>query len=215
MRKRGWLPGLLMLLAAGAAGAAELGVRVADREGRPVADAVVVLQRRGGGPDAPAPATHNVDQKDLTFLPYVQLFRPGDAVVFHNSDTTRHHVYSFSPARTFEFVLAPGQSATPLRLEKPGVVAVGCNIHDGMISYLFVSDAPWMARSGDDGEVAFTGLPAGRYDVRVWHPRLPPARAQPGQEGVALAQDDQRALSFVLRLLPDLRRPGDHERVHY
>jgi plastocyanin len=216
MRKRGWLPGLLMLLAAGAAGAAELGVRVADREGRPVADAVVVLQRRGGGgPDAPAPATHNVDQKDLTFLPYVQLFRPGDAVVFHNSDTTRHHVYSFSPARSFEFVLAPGQSGAPLTLEAPGVVAVGCNIHDGMISYLYVSDAPWMARSGADGRVRFDGLPAGEYDVQVWHPRLPPMGAPPGQTGVALAADARPTLTFSLRLLPDLRRPGNHEQTHY
>lgn len=216
MRGAELLAGLLVLLAAGKAWAAGLDVRIADRQARPVEDAVVVLRRHGGGgPGAPAPTTHDVDQKDLTFLPYVQLFRPGDAVVFHNSDRTRHHVYSFSPARSFEFVLAPGQSATPLVLEKPGVVAVGCNIHDGMISYLYVSDAPWTARSGADGRVRFDGLPAGEYDVQVWHPRLPPMRTPPGQAGVALAADARPTLSFSLRLLPDLRRPGDHEHAQY
>jgi plastocyanin len=216
MRGSTLLAGWLVLLAAGQARAAGLDVRIVDRQARPVEDAVVVLRRHGGGgPDAPAPTTHNVDQKNLTFLPYVQLFRPGDAVVFHNSDSTRHHVYSFSPARSFEFVLAPGQSAAPLTLEKPGVVAVGCNIHDGMISYLYVSDALWLGRTGADGRARFDGLPAGKYDVQVWHPRLPPMRTPPGQDGVTLAADARPTLSFAVRLLPDLRRPGNHERVHY
>ena len=216
MRTPGWLSGLLLLACAGTACAAELAVQVVDRQGRPVQDAVVVLQRRdGGGTPAPAPATRNVDQRQLTFLPYVELFRVGDAVIFHNSDSTRHHVYSFSPAKSFEFVLAPGASAAPLRLDTPGVVAVGCNIHDGMISYLFVTDAPWALRSGRDGKVLFAGLPAGAFAVRVWHPRLPPARPQPGQEGVALAAGDRRALAFPLTLMPDLRRPGDREHAHY
>jgi hypothetical protein len=108
-----------------------------------------------------------------------------------------------------------GDNVQVLTLEAPGVVAVGCNIHDGMISYLYVSDAPWMARSGADGRVRFDGLPAGEYDVQVWHPRLPPMGAPPGQTGVALAADARPTLTFSLRLLPDLRRPGNHEQTHY
>lgn len=210
----GW--GLLALLAAGVTNAAQLAITVADRHGKPVADAVVSLLRRdGGGPHAGTTAAHTVDQKDLTFIPYVEVFRPGDTVVFHNSDHTRHHVYSFSPAKTFEYVIAPQQAAPPLKLDRTGVIAVGCNIHDNMISYLYVTDAPWFARTDATGRVQFADLPAGAYDVRVWHPRLPPARPDLVQEGVVLGADERRQLPFALNLLPDLRFQFDREHTHY
>jgi plastocyanin len=140
-------------------GAAELTVRIADSRGAPVADAVVTVVPRAGNATPPiarqsAPGTKIIDQKDETFIPYVETFRPGDNVIFHNSDHTRHHVYSFAPARQFEFVLAPGESSVPLQLDHTGIVAVGCNIHDQMITYFYVSDAPWIARSGADGRVS-------------------------------------------------------------
>src|SRR5438046_1325265 len=121
-----------MLLPVSAA-AAELKVAVRDGHGHPVADAVVSVTdvSASSTPQRVAwPATTRIiDQKDLAFVPYLQIFRPGDSVVFRNSDRTRHHVYSFSATRQFEFVLAPGESSGTLRLDKLGVVAVGCNIH--------------------------------------------------------------------------------------
>ena len=36
-----------------------------------------------------------------------------------------------------------------------------------MITYLYVSDAPWIAHSGVDGQTIFHDLPAGAYNVRV------------------------------------------------
>jgi plastocyanin len=214
MYAMGW--GLLALFASGMASAAQLAVTVADREGKPVGDAVVSLLRQdGAGPHAAAPSTHTIDQKDLTFIPYVEVFRPGDRVVFHNSDHTRHHVYSFSPAKTFEYVIAPEQAAPPLKLDRTGVIAVGCNIHDSMISYLYVTDASWFARTDASGRVQFGDLPAGAYDVRVWHPRLPPARPDLVQEGVVLGADERRQVPFALTLLPDLRFQFDREHTRY
>jgi len=149
MRKDWLVPAIVALLACRAATAAGMVVQVTDQQGRPVPDAVVTGRPHAGAQTVPARAAqvHVIDQKDLMFHPYVELLRPGDTVVFRNSDGTRHHVYSFSPAKAFEFVLAPGQSSPPMTLAKPGVVAVGCNIHDQMASYLVVSDAPWIAIS--------------------------------------------------------------------
>lgn len=213
---RNILLGLLAWCAGGMAMAAQLSVGVTDRHGQPVADAVITLLRRdGAAPGAAAPATHAIDQKDLTFLPYVEVFHPGDAVVFHNSDRTRHHVYSFSPVKTFEFVIAPGQAAPALKLERTGVVAVGCNIHDQMISYLYVTDAPWAAKTDASGRVRFDGLPEGAYDVRVWHPRLPPARPDLVQAGVVLAGGESRQLPFQVELRPDPRFQFDREHTRY
>jgi plastocyanin len=216
MRKTAWLLALLAPLAM-VAHAAGLSVRIVDGHGAPVADAVVTVVSRVAAPAASAqpPRTRVIDQKNLTFVPYIEVFRPGDSVVFRNSDNTRHHVYSFSPAKAFEFVLAPGQSSAPLALDKSGVVAVGCNIHDRMIAYLYISDAPWVAQSGAEGKVSFDGLPAGAYEVRVWQPRLRPNKPDLAQTATVLADADPQTLTFTLSLLPDPRTQFDREHTSY
>jgi len=211
---RKWIvPMLCALLAAAPAAAAGLVVRITDGRGHPVPDAVVTLARSGGAAATPArraPIVRVIDQKNLTFLPYIEVFRPGDAVVFRNSDRTRHHVYSFSRAKSFEFVLAPGQSSPPLTLDKAGVVAVGCNIHDQMAAYLFVTDAPSVARSRSDGSAMFGELAPGTYDVRAWHPRQRPGRVAVATADVAASAAPATA-TITLSLLPD---PGQMDRAH-
>lgn len=208
---------LVLALWAGNASAGELTVAVADGSGKPVADAVVMLRPLGdqAGPAPSKPARRYVDQRDLMFVPYLLVFRPGDEVVFRNSDATRHHVYSFSPARTFEFVLVPAQSSPPLKLDKPGAIAVGCNIHDQMIAYLYVTDAPWRVQTGASGKAAFDALPAGDYEIRVWQPRLRPGRTDPVQKVTIAAAGPAKTLAVPLRLLPDPRLQAGREHVHY
>ena len=209
-----WLALLMAVqgVAVGKEGALE--VQVADARGAPVADAIVSLRLRGGGnAPAPAPVRHTIDQKNLAFVPSLEVVRPGDEVVFRNSDGTRHHVYSFSPAAKFEFVLAPRDSSPPLRLERTGVVAVGCNIHDSMIAWLYVTDAPWTARTGADGRARFDGLPPGDYEVRAWQPRLRPGRGEPTRNAT-VAADASASVSFALTLLPPPPRTG-HDHMQY
>ena len=212
---------LLALLAwtmpawANPAAASDLSVTVLDAGGAPVADAVVTVRAvdRPAG-TAPSPVRRTIDQQALAFIPYLEVFRPGDEVVFRNSDRTRHHVYSFSPVKSFEFVLAPRESSPPQPLPDTGVVAVGCNIHDQMITYLYVTDAPWFARTGADGKARFDGLRAGDYEVRAWQPRLRPGRAEPMQR-VSLGADGGKALRFPLALLPDPRGKPGREHARY
>jgi plastocyanin len=208
----------LCILAALPAGAADLRVLVTDQRGLPVADAVVgVLLPPGAKPPPPSPPrVHTVNQVALTFVPYLEVLRPGDQVVFHNGDRTRHHVYSFSAAKSFEFMLSPGQSSAPLVLDRAGVIAVGCNIHDSMINYLYVSDAPWIARTGADGVATIGGVPAGSgYRVQAWQPRLRPGRAPSMEENLSLAEGAPKQLAFRLSLLPDTRRQPDREKARY
>jgi plastocyanin len=206
------------LLAAAPAAAAGLVVRLTDGKGHPVPDVVLTLVARDSTSVAPrhrAPMVRVIDQKNLMFLPYIEVFRPGDAVVFRNSDRTRHHVYSFSQAKAFEFVLAPGQSSPPLTLDKAGVVAVGCNIHDQMAAYLVVTDAPSVARSGSDGNATFDALAPGTYDVRAWHPRQRPGRAATATVAVAGASASPATVTLTLSLLPDPRQQMDREHMQY
>jgi plastocyanin len=215
--KSRWYCMVAITLLARQPGAAELTAHVTDARGKPVADAVITIVPHDGSAASPRSGaeTKTIDQKDETFIPYVEIFRPGDSVVFHNSDQTRHHVYSFAPARQFEFVLTPGQSSPPLRLEHAGAVAVGCNIHDRMITYLYISDAPWITRSAADGRATIDGLPPGEFDVRVWHPQMRPGQVDPAQSLHIADSADAKELKFSLPLLPDPRSPADRERANY
>lgn len=167
--------GTLLACALGAtpAQAATLGATVRDEGREPVADAVVYAVPL----DAPAPAppdypeTIEIDQIDKEFVPHVTAVRVGTRVSFPNRDQIRHHVYSFSEAKTFEIPLYKGVPAEPVTFGRDGEVALGCNIHDWMKAYVFVSETPWFDVTGPDGRAALE-LPAGAYRLQVWHPRL-------------------------------------------
>jgi plastocyanin len=164
---------LALLLGSRSGHAAEVQVVVEDQHGKPVADAVVLAVAadpkavvHGRGPlDA-------VDQVDKQFLPYVKAIYVGSKVRFPNKDNIRHQVYSFSPAKTFELPLYAGTEALPVQFDKPGVVVLGCNIHDWMIGYIYVSETPFFATTTAAGTATLEDLPAGDYLLRIWHPSM-------------------------------------------
>jgi plastocyanin len=168
-----------VLLVHGIARAAQVEVDVADLHGHALADAVVELE-----PAQQAAAANRlsiesiVDQRRETFLPLVTLIRKGGRVIFTNNDTTMHQVYSFSPIRQFAFEIDEGERSPPVVFEKPGVAAIGCNIHDHMITYVYVADSPWAAISGPSGRATIDGAPQGNYRATVWHPQLAPGAPQ-------------------------------------
>jgi len=146
---------------------------VNDQANQPLEDAVVIAVPEGGSVTAPVRAGREVvDQINKEFVPYVKPIVVGSQVDFPNKDNIRHHVYSFSPAKTFELPLYVGTPATPVLFDRRGVVTIGCNIHDWMIAHIYVAETPYFGKSGTDGKVRLENLPPGRYALRVWHPRL-------------------------------------------
>lgn len=112
-----------------------------------------------------------IAQHDREFIPYVTIVQTGTAIYFPNHDPFKHHVYSFSPAKTFEIKLYVGKPAQPVVFDKPGEVAIGCNIHDWMEAYVLVVDSPYFAKTGGNGRAHIANVPPGRYRLRLWHPR--------------------------------------------
>ena len=111
----------LLLAAATPLGqAAPLSVTVTDAAGKPLADAVVMLEpATGKAPVKPLPDVE-ISQAKRQFNPRVTLITVGTRVAFPNFDTVRHHVYSFSQAKTFELKLYAGVPAAPIVFDKPG-----------------------------------------------------------------------------------------------
>ena len=49
-----------------------------------------------------------------------------------------------------------GTPMTAVVFDKPGAVALGCNIHDWMIGYIYVLETPYFGKTGDHGEARLT-----------------------------------------------------------
>src|SRR5688572_25443141 len=179
--------GVHLLLAA-----ASLVVEVRDERGAPVTDAVVYAVPEG---KVPPPSRRGVvDQKNRMFVPHVMAVQTGTAVSFPNSDNVRHQVYSFSPAKRFQLPLYAGTPGAPVVFDKPGVVTVGCNIHDQMSAYIVVVDTPYFALTAG-GRAKLSGLPEGTYDVRVWYPGM---RNEPRPQSVRVGADELTSLTFQI-----------------
>jgi plastocyanin len=171
-----WLATLLTF--SGSALAARIEAYVATPAGSPVVDSAVVIEPIPAAPRARR-ATATIEQRDRELVPYVTIVQTGTAIDFPNRDPFKHHLYSFSKAKNFEIKLYAGKPSQPVVFDKPGEVALGCNIHDWMEAYVLVVDAPYFAKTGANGRALIANVPPGRYQLRLWHPQqkseLPPS----------------------------------------
>jgi plastocyanin len=153
--------------------AANVDVQVRDTAGKPLNDAVVFLESAAAKAAAKPVTGTEVAQAARQFVPSVTVVSTGSSLLFPNRDSVRHHVYSFSPAKTFELKLYTGTPANPVLFDKPGVVVLGCNIHDHMAAWVLVVDTPYFGKTSADGVVKLSNIPPGSYRLRAWHAGLP------------------------------------------
>ena len=205
--KRLLAPVLAFVFAAGLAHAqtAEIAATVTDQQGHAVVDAVLVAVPVDGNMRSPQrPRDGSIDQIDKEFLPRVTIVPVGASVTFPNHDDVRHQVYSFSPAKRFELPLYAGVPAQPIVFDKPGVVVLGCNIHDWMVGYVYVSESPFFAKTGKDGKAVLSELPARAYVVRVWHPQLEMSE-EATQKTIDVSRDRRVEAAWTVKLKREVR----------
>ena len=169
----GWAAGWLLMLVASGVAAATVEVQLSDETGKPLANAVVFLESREARQASKPLQNVMIAQAAKQFDPMVTVVTAGTSVQFPNRDKVRHHVYSFSPTKTFELKLYAGTEANPVVFDKSGIAVLGCNIHDNMAAWVVVVETPYFARSAEAGKVTLANVPAGNYRLRVWHPELP------------------------------------------
>jgi len=150
---------------------ARLAVSVVLPDGRPL-PGIVVTAYPTSVPGHPAPPVEAVmDQVNRAFDPDLLVIPLNSTVTFANSDTVSHQIYSFSPPKRFQLPLYRGKPYPPTRFDQAGLVTLGCNIHDEMLAYVVVTDAPYFGRTAADGTWS-ADVPGGPYRVSIWHPRI-------------------------------------------
>ena len=116
------------------------------------------------------------DQGGCQYTPHVFGLRTGQTLKILNPDGTLHNVHVFAKVNA-EFNEAMPKFRTELEkvFEKaePTPFAVKCDVHPWMNAWAAVFDHPYFAVTGTDGTFSIGNLPAGTYELDIWHERLP------------------------------------------
>ena len=110
-----------------------------------------------------------VDQRSKAFVPHVSVITRGTTVQFPNNDTIFHNVFAYYQAKKFDLGMYPRGAVKAVTFDKPGLVALLCNVHSDMSAYIMVVDTPYYAVADKQGHFHIPNVPAGNYTVHVWH----------------------------------------------
>jgi plastocyanin len=160
----------LMALAMPGAFAAPLHISFVGVDGRGIGGTVVTLRSSDSTRPVARPTAAVLDQIDRQFVPHVLVVPVGSQVVFPNSDSVSHQVYSFSPVKKFQLPLYRGKPYPPVMFDREGVVTLGCNIHDQMRAYVYVVEAQHFGRTDASGNWSVADVEPGEYRIEILHP---------------------------------------------
>jgi plastocyanin len=137
------------------------------------AHAVVYLEEAPAQPMTPMPSTARVDNRQMNFVPFIAVIPVGGKVTFTNSDPFPHNVFS-PDGEKFNMGNIAQNAAASRVFEHSGAYTLLCNLHPGMLGYVFVAPTPYFVRTDAKGKYTFKDVPMGSYRVGAWGPRQVP-----------------------------------------
>jgi plastocyanin len=115
------------------------------------------------------PGRATMDQYKERFVPHVLAVMVGTVVDFPNSDRTYHNVFSLSKAKRFDLGRYAAGRSKSVRMDRPGVVRVFCDIHSHMSAFVLVFNHPFFNVTNPDGRFELPSVPPGTYTVVGWY----------------------------------------------
>lgn len=114
-----------------------------------------------------------IDNKKCSFHPHVQGGTIGQSMVVRNDDPMLHNTHMYLNKRTIFNAALP---RTGMEIKKPinrdGIVEIHCDAHTFMLGWLYVLDHPYVTTTDATGNFTISDIPAGTYDVEIWHEAL-------------------------------------------
>ena len=177
-------------------------IQVLNQLGKPIENVVLSFSS-----DAPNILDKNkiavMDQINIQFSPEVLVVQKNQSVSFPNSDNTRHHIYSFSQAKPFEIKMFKGGESKQLTFEQPGIVVLGCNIHDQMVGYIYVAENANTSLTNAQG---IANVPNSGIAIKLWHPKL--STNKMFRQDIQLPENlTEQPYPIVLNLIEDIVVP--------
>ncbi len=132
---------------------------------------VVISLKPVQGPAGLVESRATIIQKNKTFSPHVLAVEAGTTVEFPNDDLIFHNAFSSYSGQIFDIGLYPPGSTRSVRFKREGIVRVFCNIHSSMSALIVVLGTPYFTVTRRDGSFSIPSVPAGEYQLEVFHER--------------------------------------------
>jgi plastocyanin len=147
-------------------------ITVTAETGKRLSDAAGVIVFIEGVPRTSAKAAARaplaISQKGQAFTPRVLPVVAGAEVAFLNDDGIYHNVFSLSRAMPFDLGVLPRGTSKKVRFDKRALVAVHCNLHPNMVSYIVVLPTEHFSQVDANGSYRIADIPDGTYRIRLW-----------------------------------------------
>lgn len=179
---------------AGAQGAVSGRVSIQEKPGETTKDldntVIYLAPKSGAARFAEMKAQMTLDGRQ--FSPRVRVVTAGSSVEYPNHDPFSHNVFSTAAGAAFDLGVYGGGTTKSTQFKKPGAYPVYCNIHEKMTAYVVVVSTPHFTQAGADGRWSLAKVPAGKYELHVWHERAPEVVKEVEVAAAGLAGLDQK-----------------------
>ena len=148
-----------------------------DRTGNRAAGVVVWIDGLRSGKPLPVERRFELVNERCLLWPEVQTAIAGGTINVRNLDAVEHRTritrrdggqVLATIRETDEGQVVPNEHV----LSKPGVLNLSCDVHTWTHAWIAVFDQPYYTMTGRDGAFTIDSIPPGRYQLRLWHPRL-------------------------------------------
>src|SRR5499425_1116190 len=215
-----WIAMALLLIAAGIAYGADIRGRISHTatdgslRSESGGSAVVWLTPLSGqmasSPNSPPTSSRHVTllQKNKRFDPHILVVEVGSIVDFPNKDPFFHNVFSLFEGKRFDLGLYEAGSTRSVVFNRAGVSYIFCNIHPEMSAIVVALNTPYYGISDIKGSITIPNVPAGMYDLEVWHERVLPENLEKAKHRIQISASSS---SFGIIRLMAQRNPQIHK----
>ncbi|TDI50083.1 MAG: hypothetical protein E2P01_01960 [Acidobacteria bacterium] len=163
-------------------------------DGNTMANIFVRVKDVPGNHTAPSEPTV-MDQNGCMYVPHVMGVMVGQKFLIKNSDGLLHNVHSLAKInRAFNRAMPGAVTEAEFTFEKEEVMLkIKCDVHPWMSAYVGVMTHPFYDVTGKDGKFEIKGVPAGTYEIEVWHEKLGTKTVS-----VTVGESDTQKLDFSL-----------------
>src|SRR5471032_2107261 len=136
-------------------------------------DATVVYLMPKGSPARFAETKSQMAMNGRQFSPRVRVVTTGSTVEYTNQDPFSHNIFSTAPGAAFDLGTYGSGVTKSTPFKKAGAYPVYCNIHAQMTAFVVVVSTSHYTQAGADARWKIANVPAGKWELHVWHERAP------------------------------------------
>lgn len=114
-----------------------------------------------------------LDQKECVYTPHIVLTPAGQKLEILNNDGILHNIHTYSEANpAFNQAQPKFKKKLKKQFDTAEYIKVTCDAHNWMTGWIVVMDHPYYAVTDAAGSFAMENVPAGTYQVKIWHETL-------------------------------------------